>query len=407
MNISNNSPLVVGCNRSPGGCTEPFNTSIDEVSVYNRAISIDEVRRDCRRNHPNPTSCPDPKEPIILAPTPNQILPPTRIFWNWRGEKDPDGGLVYPDQGYKVDFSTDDNLANGLFEPTLNARYTTISENQSELENHHVESYSISPDWGYRLRIRPVEDGLILNSYSNIRDFRTDDSVVAWWNFYEGTGSIAGDVVGGYDGQLINFGGVGWSDGLIDLGAFTDRSLNFDGNDDFVDVSHDPLLVPANLTLEAWVNPTRLDGCNGESCGILNKSSGGNGYRLAINQSGTISFGFGDGVTGEANTASATLENGTDTWTHLAATHNGSIGALFQNGGFESSATAPLRDSMGNPNLQIGRDYPTGYFNGIIDEVRIYNRAMDGLDLCNSYLSSCHSAQEEVALACDLSCIPD
>ncbi|MBI2067174.1 MAG: hypothetical protein HYT77_04095 [Deltaproteobacteria bacterium] len=32
---------------------------------------------------------------------------------------------------------------------------------------------------------------------------------------------------------------------------------------------------------------------------------------------------------------------------------------------------------------------------GIIDEVRIYNRAMDGLDLCNSYLSFCYSAQEE------------
>ncbi|MBI2500529.1 MAG: LamG domain-containing protein, partial [Deltaproteobacteria bacterium] len=345
--------------------------------------------------------------PIILAPTPNQILPPTRIFWNWRGEKDPDGGLVYPDQGYKVDFDIDNNLANGAFESTFVPSYNNISDRTSESSEHHVESEEINPNRAYKLRIRPVQNDSILSGFDATRVFLTDNSVVAWWNFYEGTGSIAGDVVGGYDGQLINFGGIGWSDGLIDLGAFTDRSLNFDGNDDFVDISHDPLLVPANLTLEAWVNPTRLDGCNGESCGILNKSSGGNGYRLAIDPSGTISFGFGDGVTGEANTASATLENGTDTWTHLAATHNGSIGALFQNGGFESSATAPLRDSMGNPNLQIGRDYPTGYFNGIIDEARIYNRAMDGLHLCNSYLSSCHSAQEEVALACDLSCIPD
>src|SRR5207237_2837648 len=66
-----------------------------------------------------------------------------------------------------------------------------------------------------------------------------------------------------------------------------------------------------------------------------------------------------------------------NTWTHLAATFDGTMVRLYVNGvqvASQAQAT-PLRTTTGT--LQIGADsYAGENFAGRIDEVRIYNRAL-------------------------------
>ena len=66
-----------------------------------------------------------------------------------------------------------------------------------------------------------------------------------------------------------------------------------------------------------------------------------------------------------------------NTWTHLAATYDGATMRLYVNGvQVASRAQTGTIATSTNP-LQIGGDSLYGqYFAGMIDEVRVYNRAL-------------------------------
>src|SRR5207247_1294677 len=64
-------------------------------------------------------------------------------------------------------------------------------------------------------------------------------------------------------------------------------------------------------------------------------------------------------------------------WTYLAATYDGSKETLYLNGA--PVASVPLEDSIGvsDGNLKIGGNSVwSEWFSGLIDEVRVYNRAL-------------------------------
>ena len=71
-----------------------------------------------------------------------------------------------------------------------------------------------------------------------------------------------------------------------------------------------------------------------------------------------------------------------NTWTHLAATYDGTVLALYVNGVQAATlvVSGPLITSTGA--LQIGGNAIWGeWFNGLIDEVRVYNRALSATEI--------------------------
>jgi hypothetical protein len=67
----------------------------------------------------------------------------------------------------------------------------------------------------------------------------------------------------------------------------------------------------------------------------------------------------------------------TNTWTYLSETYDGSAVRLYVNGNLVSSAPASGSIASSSNPLQIGGDSIYGqYFNGLIDEVRVYNTAL-------------------------------
>jgi len=67
-----------------------------------------------------------------------------------------------------------------------------------------------------------------------------------------------------------------------------------------------------------------------------------------------------------------------DAWSHLAATYDGAVLRLFVNGSLAASQTASGLFGASSGPLYIGGNSLWGeHFEGVIDEVRIYSRALD------------------------------
>jgi hypothetical protein len=156
--------------------------------------------------------------------------------------------------------------------------------------------------------------------------------------------------------------------------AQTGASLNFDGTNDYVSVARP---ISSDFTIEFWVKTTQTAGggqwYNG--VGLVDGEVGG-----VTNDFGTAlvggNFAFGVGNPDVTITSTTTVNDGN--WHHVAATRVMSTGAIniYVDGNLEASGTGNTNALTGPPGLTIG-SLQTGfnYFNGNIDEVRIWSVA--------------------------------
>src|SRR5581483_11362428 len=82
--------------------------------------------------------------------------------------------------------------------------------------------------------------------------------------------------------------------------------------------------------------------------------------------------------------AFGTAATAVNTWTHLAGTYDGTTLRLYVNGTQVGTAAKTGGIAVSTNPLQIGGDSIYGqYFSGVIDEVRIYNRALSVTEIKN------------------------
>ena len=128
------------------------------------------------------------------------------------------------------------------------------------------------------------------------------------------------------------------------------------------------------MTLEAWVRPTSL-GTEWRTA-ILKEAGANYAYGMYANTGTTRpSANAVTGGTDHDQRGSAALV--TNTWAHVATTYDGANLRLYVDGALVGSqaATGSIATSTGQ--LRIGGNTIWGeYFAGLIDEVRIYNRAL-------------------------------
>ena len=100
-------------------------------------------------------------------------------------------------------------------------------------------------------------------------------------------------------------------------------------------------------------------------------------YDLYANGSGGTKVPSTEVYVGGAKIVSAAASLAIGTWTHLAATFDGSTLRLYVNGMQVSQLAVSGSIATSNGALRIGGNSIWGeYFSGLIDEVRIYNRAL-------------------------------
>ncbi len=191
--------------------------------------------------------------------------------------------------------------------------------------------------------------------------------LVAAYAFNEGSGTTTADASGnGHTGTLS---GATW----ITTGR-SGNALSFNGTSNLVNVADSNLLdLTTGMTLEAWVFPTALSSWRTV---ILKETSSSFAYVLYAHDNAPFPADYIK-IAGTDVTAKGTASLPLNTWTHLAATYDGSTLRLFVNGTQVGSVAASGSVQVsGNP-LRIGGNSLFGeYFQGRIDEVRIYNRAL-------------------------------
>ncbi|HKQ37944.1 MAG TPA: PQQ-dependent sugar dehydrogenase [Verrucomicrobiae bacterium] len=144
-------------------------------------------------------------------------------------------------------------------------------------------------------------------------------------------------------------------------------ALVFNGSGARVRVTDSASLhLSRGMTLEAWVYPTALGGWRD----VIYKGPDDVYYLEG-------SSGSDPAVGGTFTTALTGPQLPLNTWTHLAGTYDGSTLALYVNGALAGSRAESDTIQQATGALTIGGDDPYGqYFQGRIDEVRIYNRAL-------------------------------
>lgn len=196
--------------------------------------------------------------------------------------------------------------------------------------------------------------------------------LIAAYGFNEGSGVTAGDA-SGYSNT-----GTRSQKSWAPAGKFG-MALSFSGTSSSVRIEDAPAFHLTNgMTLEPWVNPASASGWR---TAILKESPTALAYSLySRNSANRPAAVINTGGADVAATSSAAVA--LNVWTHLAATYDGSRLRLYVNGveNANLSSTGTLIPTA-SP-LRIGGNAVWGeYFKGMIDEVRIYNRALSAVEI--------------------------
>lgn len=145
-----------------------------------------------------------------------------------------------------------------------------------------------------------------------------------------------------------------------------DYSVRFDGVNDYAYIlDHPDLDLTSNYTLEAWIFPESFSWLSG----IISKyhTNGSNGFTLRLNQDPPYTgLGFD-----ELETNNSVLD--ANQWYHIAAVKSSNGRRLYINGLEVNLSGNPLNVSSNNDPIRIASDFEGRFFQGRIDEVRIWN----------------------------------
>ncbi|MHC4084388.1 MAG: lamin tail domain-containing protein [Planctomycetota bacterium] len=193
----------------------------------------------------------------------------------------------------------------------------------------------------------------------------SSEGLVAHWKFDDGPGSTAIDSAGSNNGTLI--GDPTWTAGRIN------GALSFDGADDYVDVSPIAALAGDTFTVQAWI---LVDESAGPWNPILTQHGSppnNDGYYFYV-ANGALTFYVVENPSFAQTTSPETLN--TNQWYNVAATNDGSNLKLYIDGRFRHSVSSTGFTGV-NDEAYIGCEIETPlYYHGLIDDVRIYNRAI-------------------------------
>ena len=201
--------------------------------------------------------------------------------------------------------------------------------------------------------------------------------LVALWHFDEVVGGITSDSSGNpNDGILI--GGTSLTSGKFG------SALSFDGVDDYVDCgSSGSLDFTTNVTIEAWVYPESIDSLQ---MIVDNRNVLSSGvqlfYRATTNR---IEIQINNTIAADGEIPAGWLDN----WHHVLATYTSGVGGSVYIDGIDVSLNVTNRGGIGGTGRTtvIGARYTkaTLFFDGVIDEVRIWNRALEDTEIAYNY----------------------
>ncbi|MCC6544791.1 MAG: VCBS repeat-containing protein [Nitrospirae bacterium] len=219
------------------------------------------------------------------------------------------------------------------------------------------------------------------------------DDMICHLNFDEGDWTVAVDSSGSGNSGIIN--GAIWTTGKSGGG------LSFDGVDDYVSV---PLINNDEISISAWFYRNAIDTTYADAI------FGGRRWNLDIQLNEGFELRFwkptphtlefilitkdGNGIR-TSKTATYRFSNSVGNWYHVVGTYKKTTGEqkLYVNGQLVNTQIHPAGNTIVPmtyyTDMRIGYSrVNNGYFNGIIDDISIYNRPLSDQEVQDLYSSN-------------------
>ena len=196
--------------------------------------------------------------------------------------------------------------------------------------------------------------------------------LVAWWK----AENNAVDSIGTNNGSFIN--GAAFTNGMVGT------AFNLNGSN-YVSVPNAVALNPTNvITVECWLYRSALVGPFDP---VIKKEdvSNANGYAIEFNANHLLFWVYRN-VGGWASSGGS-VPIALGQWYHIAGVYDGAHLLCYTNGQLASSAAVSGSVGISTNILSIGNDpgNPTRFFNGRLDEVSIYHRALSAAEIASIY----------------------
>ncbi len=158
------------------------------------------------------------------------------------------------------------------------------------------------------------------------------------------------------------------------------------------DANQSSLDLSQKFSFASWIN---VESTSGLAEAIVSKSSSSTSYAWGVRTSGgnrifvfLDSDGTYDGDEVDVESAAGIFSTGT--WAHFAVTYDGSTVRLYKNGTEQTSGEFPYSVSTTINNssaaFRLGQmELAAQYYDGILDEVRIYNEPLSSTQITNLY----------------------
>jgi hypothetical protein len=194
---------------------------------------------------------------------------------------------------------------------------------------------------------------------------------LSWW---PGDGNML-DIAGSRDGTVQN--------GATFAPSMVGQAIDLDGVDDLVDIRTTVLGSAGPFTVDAWIYTNDIGTYQSIISEIGSEDTVGQ-FQFRIDVSGVLQF-FRRSSQGSGVTLLTTNDPITPAaWTHVAAVFDGSDLKVYINGAEASGQLLPSNYSTTYPGTTkiggadpVSAGQPGGYFfNGRIDELSVYNRAL-------------------------------
>lgn len=256
--------------------------------------------------------------------------------------------------------------------------FSTLSFSQTALSNSNANFPNLAEGKTYFWRVR-AKAGSTDSNWSGVWNFTTqgqteanslDVGLVGFWTMEEGSGMSLLDQSGRNNHlALQNTTGASWVPGV------EGSALSLNGNtNSFARVPHNSSLeIPNAVSMSAWVRPNTVHR------GTILYKSAGNGFELWFTIDGKIEFRLNRTSNGTTYrilsnfSYSASLNQ----WLHVAATFDGSTMKIYVNGVEDISRTySPFTIGTISGNLVLASMDGIQRWQGLLDEVRLYNRAL-------------------------------
>jgi len=201
------------------------------------------------------------------------------------------------------------------------------------------------------------------------------EGLVGWWTLDDGSGTTAIDSSGNGNDGTLTAGAGAWEDGK------SGKAYHFDGAASFIDLTTEYIFQAAGAwSISHWFKSddvSILQNFLSSEANYNLKYWGITGSKLAIWGITEAGWRYGD----------TTLVS--DTWYHVVLVHNGS-GQLkyYLNADLDATHELTTAECAGRfRHIGVWSDRSSRFFGGIIDELRIYNRALTHAEVLALYIA--------------------